>query len=115
MKVLFHPDPAHIHLSSVLYALSDPIRLYIVSEIYKAGERSCGDVEVPIVKSTLSHHIRTLREAGVVRTRAQGTQRFMSIRKDELEQLFPGLLASILSAYEVSEEKRALLQENQNQ
>ena len=42
MKILYHPDKADIHLSSVLYALSDPIRLYILSELNKAGERTCG-------------------------------------------------------------------------
>jgi DNA-binding transcriptional ArsR family regulator len=59
-------------------------------------------MEVPVVKSTLSHHSRTLREAGVVRVRVQGTQRFLSIRTEDLEARFPGLLASVLYAYESS-------------
>jgi DNA-binding transcriptional ArsR family regulator len=105
MKVLHHPDQSDIHLSSILYALSDPIRLHLVAEIFKAGERTCGFIDVPVVKSTLSHHIRTLREAGVIRTRIQGTQRFISIRTEELESRFPGLLASVLQAYESSSEK----------
>jgi DNA-binding transcriptional ArsR family regulator len=102
MKVLYHPNQSDIHLSSVLYALSDPIRLHLVAEIYKAGERTCACIDVPVVKSTLSHHTRTLREAGVIRTRIQGTQRFFSIRTEELESRFPGLLASVLQAYESS-------------
>ncbi len=105
VKVLYHPDLVDIHLSSVLYALSDPIRLHAVAEIYKWGERACGDIEVPVGKSTLSHHARTLREAGVIRTRVQGTQRFLSIRTEDLEARFPGLLASVLHAYESSGEK----------
>jgi predicted transcriptional regulator len=63
MKVLYHPGREEIELSSVLYALSDPIRLYIVSLLRKHGENPCNFFEVPIAKSTLSHHIRTLREA----------------------------------------------------
>jgi DNA-binding transcriptional ArsR family regulator len=102
MKYLYHPDKADIHLSSVLYALSDPVRLYILSEIHKAGERTCGDLQVPIVKSTLSHHVKTLREAGIVRVRTQGTQRFTSIRTEDLEERFPGLLQAVLNAYEAS-------------
>ncbi|WP_409340746.1 ArsR/SmtB family transcription factor [Paenibacillus sp. MBLB4367] len=102
MKVLHHPDQADIQLSSVLYALSDPIRLHLVAEISKAGERTCGDIEVPVVKSTISHHARTLREAGVIRVRVQGTQRFLSIRTEDLEARFPGLLASVLQAHETS-------------
>lgn len=103
MKVLFHPDRADYHLSSVLSALSDPVRLHLVSQLYRqGGERTCGDFDVPVVKSTLSHHCRILREAGVIRTRAQGTQRFLSVRTDDLEARFPGLLATILRAYEAS-------------
>jgi DNA-binding transcriptional ArsR family regulator len=105
VKVLYHPDLADIHLSSVLYALSDPIRLHLVAEINKLGERACGDIEVPVVKSTVSHHARTLREAGVLRTRIKGTQRLLSIRTDDLEARFPGLLASVLQAYESSGER----------
>lgn len=105
MKILHHPDRSEIHLSSVLYALSDPVRLFIVSEIRKAGERTCGDIAVPVVKSTLSHHARTLREAGVVNVRVNGTQRILSLRTEDLEFRFPGLLSSIMTAYEASEKK----------
>lgn len=105
MKILYHPDKADIHLSNVLDALSDPVRLHIISKLHRSGESTCGDIEVPVVKSTVSHHARTLREAGVVRVRTVGTQRFLSLRTDELEERFPGLLKSILDAYEASEEK----------
>lgn len=110
MKILFHPDRADMHLSSVLYALSDPIRLCIVDTIYESGERSCGDIDVPVVKSTFSHHSRTLREAGIVHVRVQGTQRFLSIRTEDLEARFPGLLASILQAHRTSGDSFQLLQ-----
>ncbi|MGG6312610.1 ArsR/SmtB family transcription factor [Paenibacillus macerans] len=102
MKVLYHPDRDEIQLTSVLYALSDPVRLSVVAEIRKNGERPCNCFEVPVAKSTLSHHARTLRESGVVYTRIQGTQRFMSLREEDLESRFPGLLDSILEAYESS-------------
>ncbi|TDF99433.1 transcriptional regulator [Paenibacillus piri] len=109
MKILYHPDRADIHLSSVLYALSDPVRLLIASAIRKSDERTCGDIDVPVVKSTLSHHTRTLREAGVVNVRIQGTQRFLSLRTEDLEFRFPGLLTSILDAFETSDEKKKLM------
>ena len=105
MKILYHPDKEDMHLSSVLYALSDPVRLSIVSEIHKLGECTCGGVDVTVVKSTLSHHVRTMREAGVVHVRVQGTQRFLSLRKNDLEERFPGLLMSILNAYDRSNEQ----------
>ncbi|MEK0317575.1 ArsR/SmtB family transcription factor [Cohnella sp. 56] len=69
----------------------------------EAGERSCGDIDFPIAKSTVSHHTRTLREAGIVRTRIQGTQRLLSIREDDLEARFPGVLNAVLASYEQTE------------
>ncbi|WP_042166492.1 ArsR/SmtB family transcription factor [Paenibacillus gorillae] len=110
MKILHHPDRADIHLSSVLYALSDPIRLFILSELRQHQEKSCGDFDVPVAKSTFSHHTRTLREAGVVNVRSHGTQRLVSIRTEDLDFRFPGLLSAILDAYENSEEKQQMLQ-----
>lgn len=65
MKILFHPDRKDIQLASVLYALSDPIRLHIVSDIHRNGEQACNGFNVPIAKSTMSHHARTLRESGL--------------------------------------------------
>ncbi|TVY02205.1 ArsR/SmtB family transcription factor [Cohnella terricola] len=109
MKMLHHPDKVDIQLSSVLYALSDPVRLYIVSELRREGEQSCGMIDVPVVKSTLSHHSRTLREAGVIHVRVQGTQRMLSLRTADLEDRFPGLLNSVLDAYERSGERIAMI------
>lgn len=103
MKILHHPDVQDIHLSSVLYALSDPIRLSVVSQIAKQGAQPCSYFGLPIAKSTASHHLRTLREAGVVRVRVQGTQHIVDLRSDDLEARFPGLLASILHAAALSD------------
>ncbi|NOU79980.1 transcriptional regulator [Paenibacillus sp. LMG 31459] len=103
MKQLHHPDRNDIQLASVLYALSDPVRLYVVSEIRKHGAQACNCFKVPIAKSTLTHHSRTLREAGVVYTQVQGTQRILSLRTEDLDERFPGLLDSVLKAYEMSE------------
>lgn len=76
----------------------------MVAEISRIGECTCGGIEASVVKSTLSHHVRTMREAGVLQVRVQGTQRFLSIRSADLEERFPGLLSSILNAYSGSKE-----------
>lgn len=102
MKVLYHPDRDEIELASVLYALSDPIRLHIVSQIRNEGESPCNAFQVPVAKSTLSHHLRTLRESGVVFTRSHGTQRLMSVREEDLNERFPGVLHAVLSAYDAT-------------
>src|SRR5437763_182319 len=93
-----HPDCANIELAVVLHALSDPMRLKIVAELAASGgERSCGSFKLPIVKSTCTHHFKVLREAGVIRQRASGTKRVSSLRVDDLEARFPGLLAAVLA------------------
>ncbi|MFD3271203.1 ArsR/SmtB family transcription factor [Paenibacillus dendritiformis] len=99
MRNLYHPPAEEIQLTAVLYALSDPIRLEMIRFIDQYGETRCGDMGTAIPKSTMSHHFKVLRESGVTRTRISGTQRFMSLRKEELEDRFPGLLQSVLSAY----------------
>ncbi|MDN4604322.1 helix-turn-helix transcriptional regulator [Paenibacillus sp. F6_3S_P_1C] len=103
MKILHHPQVEDIELSSVLYALSDPIRLGIVTEAARNGEQPCSHFRAPVVKSTMSHHIRTLREAGVIRVRVQGTQHFLTLRSEDLEVRFPGLLQPLLQAAARSE------------
>lgn len=115
MKILFHPDRKDIQLASVLYALSDPVRLSVVSEIRKFGEQACNGFTVPVAKSTLSHHARTLREAGVVYTRVQGTQRLLSLRTDDLNERFPGLLDSIMQAYESEEQPEGWIEAGEKQ
>ncbi len=102
MKVLYHPDRHEIELTSVLYALSDPIRLHIISQILSEGESPCNAFQVPVAKSTLSHHLRTLRESGVVFTRSQGTQRLLTVRVEDLNERFPGVLDAVLGAYDAS-------------
>ena len=49
-------------------------------------------------KSTLSHHLKVLREAGVTRTRQEGTRCFVTLRRDSLDARLPGLLPALLSA-----------------
>ncbi|WP_282937300.1 helix-turn-helix domain-containing protein [Paenibacillus sp. RC67] len=101
MKILFHPAVDDIHLCSVLYALSDPVRMSLVSKVAQHGAQPCSSFELPVAKSTASHHIRTLREAGVVRVQIQGTQHIVDLRKDDLEKRFPGLMDAVLNAVTV--------------
>lgn len=96
LKILFHPNRDDIELTSVLYALSDPIRLSVVTAIAHSGEQSCGHFDFPVVKSTMTHHVRTLREAGVLNVRKQGTQHFLTLRSDDLNLRFPGLMDAIV-------------------
>jgi DNA-binding transcriptional ArsR family regulator len=92
-----HPDREEIDLSAVLHALSDPVRLKMVAYLAGSGkERTCGSFDVPVSKSTCTHHFRVLREAGIIQQRQEGTARLNTLRRDDLEARFPGLLATIL-------------------
>ncbi|MCP2261286.1 transcriptional regulator, ArsR family [Streptoalloteichus tenebrarius] len=93
-----HPRRDEITLTGVLHALSDPTRLAVVRQLARDGERKCGTFEVGVAKSTLSQHLRVLRQAGVTRTRCQATHRYVALRRDDLDELFPGLLDVVLEA-----------------
>ena len=98
MRQLAHPKPGRITLCGVLAALADPVRLSIVAELARVpsgAERAWGDIDVRVCDSTLSHHVKVLRLAGIINHRKDGTRCFVSLRP-ELENIFPGLLKSIL-------------------
>jgi DNA-binding transcriptional ArsR family regulator len=97
---LTHPGRADIHIESVLQALADPVRLRIVRELARIGSDGipCGAIDLPVTKSTRTHHLRILREAGVIQMRVVGTSRITTLRRTDLDTLYPGLLPSILTA-----------------
>ncbi|MEA2332138.1 MAG: hypothetical protein QOH58_2276 [Thermoleophilaceae bacterium] len=98
MREPHHPAREELELSSVLHALSDPARLEIVRRLARGDEPSCGTFELGLSKATLSHHFRVLRESGVVRTRPEGRKRLLSLRVEDLDARFPGLLEAVLVA-----------------
>jgi DNA-binding transcriptional ArsR family regulator len=100
------PAVADIELSRVLTALADRHRLATVRFVARTGESWCSrvmhDVGLEMSKSTFSHHLRILREAGVVAKRTEGTKSYMCVRKADLDARFPGLIDSILNADRVT-------------
>lgn len=94
-----HPAPEEIRLEPILHALSDPMRLQIVRELAAVSdELSCSHFDLPVTKSTTTHHFRVLREAGVIRQIYRGTAKMNGLRRDDLDDLFPGLLDALLAA-----------------
>jgi DNA-binding transcriptional ArsR family regulator len=96
---LEEPTADEMTLAAVMAALSDPMRVAIVRELASRGESTCGTFELGISKATRSHHFKVLREAGLTHTRAEGTHRFVSLRRD-VDSRFPGLLDAVLAAAE---------------
>ncbi|MFI1970317.1 transcriptional regulator [Streptomyces cinnamoneus] len=99
------PQPAveDIALEKVLQALGDPVRLHLFT-VYANGEQyDCSSERLGVDhlhKSTISHHMRVMREAGVTSTRVVGRNRYVRLRREDLDTRFPGLVATLLRAVE---------------
>ena len=100
MRELHHPPRECLQLTQVLHALSDPIRLCIVRQLADNGALPCGTFCESAAKSTMSHHFKVLRLAGLIRQRNEGTSCFNTLRQTDLDARFPGLLDAVLNADE---------------
>ncbi|WP_328335160.1 MULTISPECIES: ArsR/SmtB family transcription factor [unclassified Streptomyces] len=92
---LGHPSLGEMDLGKVLTALSDPLRRRVVTELIAEqgdAERTCASFNLPVSKSTCTHHFRVLRESGLVTDADYGNRRGVRLRRLEVEQRFPGLL-----------------------
>jgi DNA-binding transcriptional ArsR family regulator len=98
MRMPLHPAKNQITLPGVLFALSDPTRLKIVRAIAGTDGLNCCDIPLELSKSTASRHFKVLREAGVIRMDPHGVVCINSLRRQDLDDLFPGLIDSVLSA-----------------
>ena len=97
--VLEGPSVEELDLVEVLQALGDPVRLQIVRLLDQADDPiACHEMGLPVAKSTGSHHLKVLREAGIVTAEVDGTRKYHTLRREDLEARFPGLLDSVLRA-----------------
>ena len=97
-KPIFHPTTEQIELTTVLEALSDPIRRDIVLGLFEDGEQNCSAFTSFSSKTNLTYHYGRLREAGLTHTRLAGVHRLITLRSDDIESRFPGLLPAVLAA-----------------
>jgi DNA-binding transcriptional ArsR family regulator len=94
------PDLSAVDIAGLLQALSDPVRLTIVRQLDEAGSDglTCGQLDIPVGKSTCSHHLKVLLHAGVTAEREEGTRKYVRLRREELDERFPGVMGSVLGA-----------------
>jgi ArsR family transcriptional regulator len=79
-----------LRMAEVARALGDPIRLQLVDVLRKHAGKVCVCELVPlfeISQPTLSHHLRKLREAGIVNSERQGLWAYYYVIPDALEEL----------------------------
>jgi DNA-binding transcriptional ArsR family regulator len=105
MRHYQHPDRHNIMLTGVLYGLSDPTRLKIVQMLARQAEVTCKEFYLEMSKSSQSHHFKVLRDTGIMYTRLEGTQHHNSLRREDLDALFPNLLDAILQGAERSSDR----------
>jgi DNA-binding transcriptional ArsR family regulator len=98
-----HPDADELRLTDVMSALSDPIRVGVVRLLADGTERNYGDLSAPVAKSTLSHHMTVLRNAGVTYCREEGNRSFVRLRREALDIRFPDLLDAVLTAADATD------------
>jgi DNA-binding transcriptional ArsR family regulator len=94
-----HPDRDQIRIEDVLTALGSPVRLAAVRVLDGGGEHNCGSVLGVLgvtAKSTMTHHWRVLRDSGVIWQRPSGRENLLSLRREDLDVRYPGLLDAIL-------------------
>jgi DNA-binding transcriptional ArsR family regulator len=109
MRPLFHPPIEEVTVEGILHALSDPVRVAIFADLATSNSVfNCSNFlcvsERQIPKSTLSHHFKALREAGLIRAERRGVEMHNTSRCPEIEGRFPGLIAAILNAHKVQSE-----------
>lgn len=102
-KELPHPGTEQISLSDLFDALSDPLRRIMVARLAREGECTCSSFLPLGSKTNLSYHLARMRQAGLTRTRMEGTTRLVSLRTADLEARFPGLLDAVLSSVAAEE------------
>lgn len=99
VRTLPHPEPDAITIDTVLSALADPLRRAIVAQLADGHvELACIAFDLPVSKSTSTHHFRVLREAGLITQHYKGTSIHNRLRREELDARYPGLLDAVLRA-----------------
>ncbi|MER7009526.1 ArsR family transcriptional regulator [Dactylosporangium sp. NPDC000555] len=92
------PDMSGVTVVNVLRAVADPIRLRIVQTLADGEQHAkCGTHwDFGVHKSTMTHHFRILRLAGLTRTTVTGRTHTIALRRDELNVRFPGLIDALI-------------------
>ncbi|MEV6012027.1 hypothetical protein AB0M29_35140 [Streptomyces sp. NPDC051976] len=95
MRQILHPSRETLQLEQVLRALADSTRLHIVRRLAAEGAKGWHELSYPVAKSTLSHHVKVLREAGLLFVEVRQTRRRVGLRYDDIHTRWPGLLESV--------------------
>ncbi|MCS0504744.1 ArsR/SmtB family transcription factor [Ancylobacter mangrovi] len=99
VRTFHHPPAGELTLDGILHALSDASRRDIVKKLLAKGSMNCSEACEALPPSTVSHHHRILREAGLIRSERRGVEVVNSVRRHDVNLRFPGLLDAILGQH----------------
>jgi DNA-binding transcriptional ArsR family regulator len=106
-RAIWAPEREDVTIHGILSALSDPTRLEIVRQLAERGEQCPADFLGMGSKQNLTHHLRVLRDAGLIAARYEGRNKVMWLRRDLMDDAFPGLLNGVLQAVAASQKPDA--------
>ncbi|MFP0198829.1 ArsR/SmtB family transcription factor [Pseudomonas sp. PHC1] len=113
MNVPNHPNQDQILLDNVLNALGSPLRLTVLKVLSDGQEHPCGRILKGASKSTMTHHWRVLRDSGLIWQRPHGRENLLSLRREDMDARFPGLLDSLLSAVKTDEQTISVISKHE--
>ncbi|QAX83205.1 transcriptional regulator [Pseudomonas sp. DTU12.3] len=113
MNVPNHPNQDQILLENVLSALGSPLRLTVLKVLADGQEHPCGRILRGASKSTMTHHWRVLRDSGLIWQRPYGRENLLSLRREDMDVRFPGLLDSLLTAVKFDEQTVDVISKHQ--
>ena len=106
VKTVTHPQTRDLQLAKVLQALSDPVRLKLVRMLAAEKDLTCGALCLGRPKSSMSHHFKTMIDAGLLRVDVAGNIHLNNLRFDDLESRFPGLIPAVLGTAETIDQEQ---------
>ena len=89
-------------------ALKDPMRQQIVVHLLQHGPQTVGEISQasPLSRTTVSHHVKLLEQAGLLSITKVATRRICQVRSDEALGLLEGLVAALESDIQTFERER---------
>jgi DNA-binding transcriptional ArsR family regulator len=102
-RTLPEPTVGSFDLTVILSALADPGRRALMAALYRSPDPAdcaavVAEADLGLSDSTISHHYRVLRESGLITSVADGRKRIITVRRDDMEKRFPGLLQAVLTS-----------------
>jgi DNA-binding transcriptional ArsR family regulator len=99
-RITDHLAAEDITLQGVLEALTDPVRRSIVRQLAESKRQMvCGSFDINVTRSTRTHHLKVLRNAGIIWQHYEGTLKMNALRREDLDRAgVAGVLDAIIGA-----------------